>query len=362
MKKTTKKTKAAPKSAKKETAEVKKTVAPLKVEDETKKITAKPEPKKIASTETKKIAEKKVEKPVKKTTTAKKTTKKKADNKKKEPTITTKAKAEVYTNMSLAQCIEKMKLMNVHYDYEDYVDILMDEADKNKIVKNIMEGNHIADLKLDFEKDGYDEDLILITLCKVGETMDICAEDFKDIKAGMLENMKFTPGNDGEENAKAYLDAFRLSEKALMIGQRKYINDSHLVSELLDCDVEAFFKHFFKLAYEILPNWQYDDVKFYEEFAYTVLSQYDDLFAAYQLEILLDCADLYIKFNDYQRGDEGYGYILRENEIKDYIYYRFAHVYEAIDMGKAKALAYESLQYVDGRYDYYRKIMDIIEK
>ena len=71
---------------------------------------------------------------------------------------------------------------------------------------------------------------------------------------------------------------------------------------------------------------------------------------------------LYIKHGDFGHGDECYGYILRDNQIKDYIYYRFASVYEDIDFNKAKALAYESLQYVDGRYTYYQNIMDIINK
>lgn len=131
---------------------------------------------------------------------------------------------------------------------------------------------------------------------------------------------------------------------------------------MIGADVDAFVAHFFDLAYAILPDWQYDDVKFYEDFAYAVLSQYYDLFTKYQLRILMDVADLYIKHGDFQHGDECYGYILRDNQIKDYIYYRFASVYEDIDFNKAKALAYESLQYVDGRYTYYQKYMDIINK
>ena len=47
---------------------------------------------------------------------------------------------------------------------------------------------------------------------------------------------------------------------------------------MIDADVDGFVSHFFTLAYEILPTWQYDDVKFYEDFAYAVLSQYSDLY------------------------------------------------------------------------------------
>ena len=80
------------------------------------------------------------------------------------------------------------------------------------------------------------------------------------------------------------------------------------------------------------------------------------------MNILLDVADLYIKHDDFQHGDECYGYILRDNQIKDYIYYRFAAVYENIDLNKAKALANESLQFVDERYTYYSNIMEILNK
>ena len=167
---------------------------------------------------------------------------------------------------------------------------------------------------------------------------------------------------DAEANAAEYLKEFKVCEKLLMIGQRKNITDAAIVSDLIGADVDAFVAHFFQFAYAILPGWQYDDVKFYEDFAFAVLSQYNDLYEKYQLNILLDVADLYIKHGDFGHGDQCYGYILRDNQIKDYIYYRFASVYEDIDFNKAKALAYESLQYVDGRYTYYQNIMDIINK
>ena len=55
-----------------------------------------------------------------------------------------------------------------------------------------------------------------------------------------------------------------------------------------------------------------------------------------------------------------YGYILRDNQIKDYIYFRYASAYQDIDRNKAKAIAYSSLQYVDDRYTYYPDIMNVV--
>lgn len=401
-------------AAKEETKKITAAKEPEKITTakEPEKITAAKEPEKItAAKEPEKIEEKKVEKietkeavkeakPAKKTTKkatakkesakkeaktpAKKTTKKTVAAEEKTPTAvkeekkpaakkqtakktTKKASAKAshvkeYEAYSLDDCIAKMQTMGVQYDYNDYTRILLDEADDKVTAKNIIEGNGIKEKGFTFEKDGCDEELVLVVLNKVKETMDIKAADFKEIKKDVKASMKAELGEDAEANASEYLKEFKLCEKILMLGQRKNIISSEEVSKLLDVDVDAFIEHFFNFAYGILPGWQYDDVKFYEDFAYAVLSQYTDLYTKSQLRVLIDVADLYIKHGDFQHGDVCYGYILRDNQIKDYIYYRFAHVYEDIDFNKAKALAYESLQFVDGRYTYYQNIMDIINK
>ena len=348
-----------------ETKEAVKEAKPAK--KTTKKTTAKKEPaKKEAKTSAKKTTKKTVA-AEEKTPTAVKEEKKPAAKKQTAKKTTKKASAKAshvkeYEAYSLDDCIAKMQAMGVQYDYNDYTRILLDEADDKVTAKNIIEGNGIKEKGFTFEKDGCDEELVLVVLNKVKETMDIKAADFKEIKKDVKASMKAELGEDAEANASEYLKEFKLCEKILMLGQRKNIISSEEVSKLLDVDVDAFIEHFFNFAYGILPGWQYDDVKFYEDFAYAVLSQYTDLYTKYQLRVLIDVADLYIKHGDFQHGDVCYGYILRDNQIKDYIYYRFAHVYEDIDFNKAKALAYESLQFVDGRYTYYQNIMDIINK
>lgn len=301
----------------------------------------------------KKTEEKKAEKkPAAKKPAAKKAAPKKAD----------KEKQEIYMALSLDEAIQKVQAMGVQHVYEDYTRFLLDEADFKQIAKNIIEGNALSDKGFTYEKDGFDTDLIAVVLEKVADTMDVKAMDYKELKKDITACLKTDMSEDAEVNAAEYLKEFKVCEKLLMIGQRKNITEASVISDLIGADVDAFAAHFFQLAYAILPSWQYDDVKFYEDFAFAVLSQYSDLYEKYQLNILLDVADLYIKHGDFGHGDECYGYILRDNQIKDYIYYRFASVYEGIDFNKAKALAYESLQYVDGRYTYYQNIMDIINK
>ena len=255
-----------------------------------------------------------------------------------------------------------MQKMQVQYEYEDYYRLLLDEADLKKLAKNIIEGNNIKNGNYDYKELGYDIDLVMVTLDKVAETMDIKAADFKEYKKSITKALNFTMGEDAETNAGEYLDEFKLAEKLLMVGQRKEITEAEALSALIGADVNAYFKHFFTFAYALLPSWQYDDVKYYENFAYAVLSQFSDLYESEQQRIQIDVADLYIKHGDYQLGDELYGYILRDNQIKDYIYYRYASVYKDIDYNKAKSIAYSSFQYVDDRYTYYPNILEIVNQ
>lgn len=271
-------------------------------------------------------------------------------------------KLDQYAVRSLADCIQDMQKMQVQYEYEDYYRLLLDEADLKKLAKNIIEGNNIKNGNYDYKELGYDIDLVMVTLDKVAETMDIKAADFKEYKKSITKALNFTMGEDAETNAGEYLDEFKLAEKLLMVGQRKEITEAEALSALIGADVNAYFKHFFTFAYALLPSWQYDDVKYYENFAYAVLSQFSDLYESEQQRIQIDVADLYIKHGDYQLGDELYGYILRDNQIKDYIYYRYASVYKDIDYNKAKSIAYSSFQYVDDRYTYYPNILEIVNQ
>ncbi|ANU68919.1 neurofilament protein [Erysipelotrichaceae bacterium I46] len=352
------------KPAAKKTA-AKKTTKKEESKEEAVKAEDKPVKKAAKKTAAAKKAEPTAKKAVKKTEekkAEKKPAAKKAAAKKAAPKKADKEKLEAYAALSLDEAIQKAQAMGVQHVYEDYTRFLLDEADSKQIAKNIIDGNALLEKGFTYDKDGFDTDLISVVLEKVADTMDVKAMDYKELKKDITACLKAEMTADAEANAAEYLKEFKVCEKLLMIGQRKNITDAAIVSDLIGADVDAFVAHFFQFAYAILPGWQYDDVKFYEDFAFAVLSQYSDLYEKYQLNILLDVADLYIKHGDFGHGDECYGYILRDNQIKDYIYYRFASVYEDIDFNKAKVLAYESLQYVDGRYTYYQNIMNIINK
>ena len=343
---------------------------------ETKTTTAKVEAKPAAKTTAKKATTKKTV--AKKATTAKKSPAKrataaKAANKKvaakkattkktaKKPAINTE-KIEQYKSFAMDTCFEMARAMGVNMDYDNYASLLLDNADIDALTKKVLDEFHVDTKAFTFEKDGYDADLIHVIFERVADTVDIKASDFEQIGKDVKAHAAYTIKDDATANNEEYQKEFDIVRKVLMIAQRKDIHQSAALVDLIKADVTDMIETFMDLAYHVLPLFEYDDVKYYENFIFAVLSQLDDLHQKWGARALMDIADLYIKHGDYGQGDADYNYVLRENQIKDMIYYRFANVYVDIDLDKAKAIANSAFQYVDDRYDYYPKIIEILEK
>lgn len=346
-------------------------VATKKTETTVKKETKVAETKAATKTVSKTTAPKKesVKKETVKKEVAKKATPKKAETKKAPVKKTVakkaapkKAKKINYDEKSLDECIHIMQLLGVGYHYHDYTEILMDEEDIKKIEVNIINGNDLDKKIKEAKIEGYDINIVMATLEKVVDTMPIAAVQFKDIKKAVNACVKVQLGDDAEKNAKHYLDTFSLAEKVLMIGQRKDLSSTKAAKALIKVDVEKFFDYFFTLAYDVLKTWQYEDIEYYQQFAFAILSQYEDLYNGYQNKVQMDCADLFILHGDEGRGDYEYGYVLRENQIKDYIYYRFANIYVDRNLEKAKAIAVSAFACVDERYQYFDDLVAITKK
>ena len=341
-------------TAKKATAEKK---APAKKEEakpvEKKKVTAKK-----ATVEKKTPAKKAAAKPsttkkasTKKTTT-KKTTTKKATTKK-------MTKEEQYAKLSLDTCLDLAKAMSMDVTRDSIIQQLILNPDVKSVSENLVNKYQLTG-KFNFEEDGYDEGLVEVLVSKVFETADIKPQKPEDLQADVTHalNYKFTDVvADGEE----YKDQFDTMRKVLMIAQHKDIHDSKKLEEEVGVDVEKFVEEFMNLAYSVLKTWKYEDVDYYEHFIFAVLSQLEDLHNKYSNRIMMDVADLYILHGDYGLGDADYAYILRENQIKDYIYYRYASIYEGVDKDKAKQIANQALQFVDDRFTYYPNIIAVLE-
>ena len=336
-------------TAKKATAEKK---APAKKEE------AKPAEEKKATVEKKAPAKKAAAKPsttkkasTKKTTT-KKTTTKKATTKK-------MTKEEQYAKLSLDTCLDLAKAMSMDVTRDSIIQQLILNPDVKSVSENLVNKYQLTG-KFNFEEDGYDEGLVEVLVSKVFETADIKPQKPEDLQADVTHalNYKFTDVvADGEE----YKDQFDTMRKVLMIAQHKDIHDSKKLEEEVGVDVEKFVEEFMDLAYSVLKTWKYEDVDYYEHFIFAVLSQLEDLHNKYSNRIMMDVADLYILHGDYGLGDADYAYILRENQIKDYIYYRYASIYEGVDKDKAKQIANQALQFVDDRFTYYPNIIAVLE-
>ena len=302
----------------------------------------------VKPTETKKATAKKT---TKKTTTKKTTTKK----------VTTKkmTKEEQYAKLSLDTCLDLAKAMSMNVTRDSIIQQLILNPDVKSVSKDLVNKYQLTG-KFNFEEDGYDEGLVEVLVSKVYETADIKPQKAEDLQADVDHalNYKFTDVVADGEEYKAQFDTMR---KVLVIAQHKDIHDSKKLDEEIGIDVEKFVEEFMDLAYSVLKTWKYEDVDYYEHFIYAVLSQLEDLHDTYRNRIMMDVADLYILHGDYGLGDADYGYILRENQIKDYIYYRYASIYEGVDKDKAKQIANQALQFVDDRFTYYPNIIAVLE-
>ena len=340
--------------AKKATAEKK---APAKKE-EAKPAEEKKAPAKKATAEKKAPAKKAAAKPATtkkapaKKTTTKKTTTKKATTKK-------MTKEEQYAKLSLDTCLDLAKAMSMDVTRDSITQQLILNPDVKSVSQDLVNKYQLTG-KFNFEEDGYDEGLVEVLVSKVFETADIKPQKAEDLQADVAHalNYKYTDVvADGEE----YKDQFDTMRKVLMIAQHKDIHDSKKLEEEIGVDVEKFVEEFMDLAYSVLKTWKYEDVDYYEHFIFAVLSQLEDLHNKYSNRIMMDVADLYILHGDYGLGDADYAYILRENQIKDYIYYRYASIYEGVDKDKAKQIANQALQFVDDRFTYYPNIIAVLE-
>ncbi len=313
--------------------------------------------------ETKKTTAKKA--PAKKTTTKKTTTKKTTAAKTAKKSTTkktdTKQKMEQYNQFSLDTCIDMAKAMGIDMGYDQYAQLLMDQSDTKEIVKTILEQYPIKADAFSYEEDGYDLDLLEVLVAKVAQTVTIKASDYAAMGKEIEAHEAYVISEESLDNNDEYNADFDLVRRLLMIAQRKDIHTMSDLQTIVTADATKLIEKFMDVAYAVLKNWQYDDVKYYENFIYAVLSQFNDLYQAYENKAMMDVADLYIEHGDYGLGDANYAYILRENQIKDYIYYRYAKAYEHIDYEKSRAIANEALQFVDDRYTYYPNIRQLLE-
>ena len=279
----------------------------------------------------------------------------------KAPETPVEEKYAFYDTLDDYTLLEMAKTLGVDIDMDTLKNELTSALDLDEQINTYMDKAITANKNYTFEVDGFDTSVIPYLCRRIAATLPNKAADNVDLAKKINADVDRILINEGMNDSAVYKDLLGDVRKILVYAQHNNLHTLEEVAKVIPADLDKLIDRFMTVAYTILPGWQYNDVKYYEGFIYGVMAQFDDL-VKWQNRALMDIADLYIKHGDYQNGNSGYGYVLRENQLKDQIYYRFAHVYEPFDLQRAKNIAQDALRVIDGRYDYYPKILEILQK
>lgn len=266
-----------------------------------------------------------------------------------------------YNDLDDYTMIEMFNALGVDVSLDSLKDQLSVALDIEAQIESYLDKAEETGKGYTFEKDGFDVTVIPFLCRRVAATLPNKAQDNVSLAKKINEDVKRILINEGINDAAIYNDLMDDVRKILVYAQRNGVTTLAEVQNVIPADLPALVDRFMTVAYTILPGWQYNDVKYYEGFIYAVMAQFEDLVGE-QNRAMMDVADLYIKHGDYQKGNVDYGYVLRENQLKDQIYFRFASVYEPFDPQRAKNIAQDALRVIDDRYDYHQKIVDILNK
>lgn len=268
---------------------------------------------------------------------------------------------EFYGTLDDQTLLDMWRALGVDRDYDTLLnDLTAAQAVEDVVIDSLREAKK-AGSQYTFDRDGFDASVIPYLCARLADRIPNKKEDNVRLAAKIDKDVDRMLINEGMNDSAIYKDLFDDVREVLVYAQRNNIERLDEMEAILPADLHKLIDRFMTVAYTILPGWQYNDVKYYEGFLYSVMAQFDDL-AGWQNRALMDLADLYILHGDYNKGNEGYAYVLRENQIKDQIYYRFANVYVPFDLQRAKGIVRDALRVIDGRYDYYNRLIDILNK
>ena len=251
---------------------------------------------------------------------------------------------------SVEEGMQAMAGYNVHYSFDEYHRILIENETVEKAIDHI-----IDECQLSIQ---FDRSILERLYADLIRRVDVTRKDFEGYKAALEEKMS-RYCDTYEEDCQLYHDTFYFMGKLFEYGQRFNLRSSEILNEWVGVDISKYFNFYLDMAMRVLKGWQYKDVENYEEFVSEVFSQFSDLAGKFEFRFLLDLSDLQISHGYFHNADTTFEYMLRENNIKDYIYYRYAHAYVDVDLAKAKWIAGRSFSVVDERFVYYPKLVEI---
>ena len=268
-------------------------------------------------------------------------------------------KTAAYNAFSTDTLLEMASELGLKKTADDLKALMKEDSDLAEIADELAKDAEKAD-DFTFEDDGYDIDILPVLVARIYDSIDFSLVNPKTLKDRINAALALELTGDALADTDVYNTLFDTVREVLMIAQQNNIHGVQQINDTVLADVPALVVKFMDVAYNVLKTWQYNDVKYYEGFIYSVLSQFEELPQSLGTRAMMDVADQLILHGDYGLGDANYRYIIRENAIKDMIYFRFASIYRDLDRDKARAIAHEALQWVDGRYDYYQAIVDIL--
>lgn len=268
-------------------------------------------------------------------------------------------KTAAYNAFSTDTLLEMASELGLKKTADDLKALMKEDSDLAEIADELAKDAEKAD-DFTFEDDGYDIDILPVLVARIYDSIDFSLVNPKTLKDRINAALALELTGDALADTDVYNTLFDTVREVLMIAQQNNIHGVQQINDTVLADVPALVVKFMDVAYNVLKTWQYNDVKYYEGFIYSVLSQFEELHQSLGTRAMMDVADQLILHGDYGLGDANYRYIIRENAIKDMIYFRFASIYRDLDRDKARAIAHEALQWVDGRYDYYQAIVDIL--
>ncbi len=273
----------------------------------------------------------------------------------------TREAAAFYGTLDDQTLLEMVQAVGLDMDLDTLKNDLMMARNIDELIDSYVTQAEKSGKHYTFAYDGFDETVIPYLCNRIAANLPHKASDNAALAEKIEKDVDRILINDAFNDTAVYNDLLDDVRAVLMYGQHNHLNTLAEVEKQIPADLNKLIDRFMKVAYTILPGWQYNDVKYYEGFLYGVLTQFEDLVSLHN-RAMMDVADLYIKHGDYNRGNEDYGYVLRENQLKDQIYYRFANVYAPFDLQRAKEIARDALRVVDGRYDYYPNIIEILNR
>lgn len=281
-------------------------------------------------------------------------------SKPKENSVSDQEKTGFYAGLDDQTLCEMAQAVGLDMDLETIKNELTVAADIEKTIESYVDEAKKAGKDYSFDVDGFDISVIPYLCTRIADALPNKAQDNAQLAKKIEKDVDRMLINDSFNDTAIYNDLMDDVRAVLMYGQQHGIELLDEMEKIIPTDLHKLLDRFMTVAYTILPGWQYKDVTYYQGFLYGVLSQFADLTSLHN-RAMMDIADLYILHGDYNRGNADYGYVLRENDLKDQIYYRYANIYRGFDIQRARSIAQDALNIIDGRYEYYPKIIEILQ-